>query len=518
LQLARPFLAAFFALSASLANFLVHDGYPVLRLEAALAYAVLAGVAAVFALLHAGSRPWVRRVLEGLLVAFAVDLNFSNGLAAAAAGIVAFAVGFRLKERLASLIAVFSAIVLAATLAGAGDTRQWLTHRHFARNEHPQRNDLPAVVHILFDEHLGIDGFAQTQQGEAVRNELLGTYRRNGFAVFSGAYSQHMHTINAIPSILNFDSRGPRSGDRDGASVGRTRYFERLRALGYRLTVFQSSYAEFCENAGAAECVTYDKASLVPLDETSLGIADRATIMLVNWLNVSSSVNWFGRRYQQFAQLAQAGGVTVPAYQPQRLQTASTTSLAVAREVVARARTLKPGEALFFHALLPHYPYATDPGCRVKPLKQWKWRLQAGRVGDTQAAYADQVRCVARLAGEVVDALNQSPARGDFAVVVHGDHGSRINLADPKSSSASVNQRDLISSFSTLFAVRTAGGEPAANGPPAVAGRYRAADLLENVSRRQFRGFDLQAPESAPTVYLDDADWQPGRRIALPAF
>ena len=49
---------------------------------------------------------------------------------------------------------------------------------------------LPPVVHILLDEHIGIEGLGGDAAADAMKERLRSFYVNNGFRLFGGAYSE----------------------------------------------------------------------------------------------------------------------------------------------------------------------------------------------------------------------------------------------------------------------------------------------------------------------------------------
>jgi len=188
--------------------------------------------------------------------------------------------------------------------------------------------------------------------------------------------------------------------------------------------------------------------------------------------------------------------------------------LSEAKEYIRR-KYAKPGEVYFAHLLAPHFPYITDRDCTVKRWDDW---ITHRSFPDTWAArhhgYFDQLICVTSKMEQVLEALRKSPAGPDSIVIVHGDHGSRITREDPVAEEIGqqFDDDDLISSYSTLFAIRAAGSEPGY-----VQSRIPVAQLLAEAARA---GFSEPHPDAAPplgpSVMLEDSDWRPVRRHPLP--
>jgi arylsulfatase A-like enzyme len=76
-------------------------------------------------------------------------------------------------------------------------------------------------------------------------------------------------------------------------------------------------------------------------------------------------------------------------------------------------------------------------------------------------AYAEQLRCTNRLLARFFEELRAGGALDDAIIVLHGDHGSRINRNWPTVPSREVlRDSDFVDGFPTLFAAKAPGISP----------------------------------------------------------
>jgi hypothetical protein len=146
----------------------------------------------------------------------------------------------------------------------------------------------------------------------------------------------------------------------------------------------------------------------------------------------------------------------------------------------------------------------------MKPLAEWRNRRSPRHdIVELQDAYFEQLHCAMTEIQAILQALDGKPS----IVIVHGDHGSRITTVDPKVENAGrFGADDLIAGHSTLFALRTPGLTPAYD-----AARLPIDDLLEALVRSDFRSAEVDvAAGFRPSIVLEDFDWQPVDRVALP--
>lgn len=507
------FLASFLLLAASLANYLVYDKYPLFRVEVAAAAFWLALACTLFSFLYRFTGLWTRRILDTLLIALVADINMENTIWPMVAGGGYFVVSLFLKEAPHKLFATFGGFVLVTSLLGLGQSQPWITEKKSTAAARPAQAGRPAIVHILLDEHIGIEGFHKTQSGTETAAKLREFYVDNGFALYGKAYSQHMHTVNAIPHVLNFGAEKNLGAGRHGVPVGRNAYFDRLQKLGYRMSIYESNFAYVCSSYPDERCVAYRNSSLQPMANYGLTTGERMKMILSKFIGMSHTLEYAGRKSEILDRILVVSGL--PGFRAfQNLKaTGPVASMAVFDVVANDLANARSGEAYFVHALFPHYPYTSASDCSSKPIATWNHRLDRGPMEQKQNGYEEQALCSARQIEKLLDVLKQSPAADNFVMIVHGDHGSRLTQVDPSyERRASIRPDDIIASYSTLFAVRI-GGMP---------GRYSDAmvntpRLLKALSDNQFSAAPEPLTDSQPYIFIDDDDWTPRAKVPMPS-
>ena len=505
--LRAPFLAGTAVLGASLANFLHYHGYPLLRPEIAIVATGLILAAAFVALLYAGVGRPGRASLEALLVFLAIDLNSDIFWLALLAAIGTFLLCRLRRISVLPALTVLAAVVLLTTLLGLGERRPPIER---IAGTAPAASSAPAIVHLILDEHVGLEGITDP----AVRDEVARFYGAHGFRLFSRAYSRHFHTVNAIPDILNFGGRGSSLGSQDGVTVGPTAYLSLLRERGYGVNVYESDFANFCSGVPYASCTRYWSPSLAWIDALPHSAAEKARLIAYKFWSLSSVAVTLSEAYNFAVTRPWLRGAGLPFFMlEQRGISSGVAALGAFDTLTADLRQARPGNVYFAHVLLPHYPYVAGPDCRVVPPSQWDFRWSASPVAERQAAYHRQLRCVLRKIDAALTALEASPAGRNAVVVIHGDHGSRITRVEPRADNVGhYGERDLIAGFSTLFAVRAPGIEGGIDRTPAP-----APALLGSLARSGFTSVGPgRVAAGAHDVMLDDAEWQPRRRVPLP--
>ncbi len=495
-------------LTASLVNYLKYNNYPLLTPEVGLIAAMLALVAIVIGLLYAGAGNFGRPLLEVILIYIAFDLNFDGPIVY----VGALATAILLRQMAIPMLGIIAFTVLVSLLLGLGFDR--LPDQSLQTAPPSQA---PALVHIILDEHIGLEGLQDNELGAAdLRKDLKKFYTQHGFRLFGGAYSEYVHTANSIPQILNFGIEQSWQPEQTrGVVVTSNAYFDRLRSLGYHINVYQTDILDFCSAQTIASCTKYKANDLGPVAASSLSIGDKISLISFSFLSLSESITTASKLYDFAAWKAIRRGIALPLVSLDRYRRSSpVVALAAFDKLISDLRQAKPGEAYFAHLLLPHYPYATQGDCSLKPAAGWQSFHSLDGISKIRQTYLEQVRCASAKIGLALDALAASPAQDRNIVIVHGDHGSRIVknelLAETQEH---ITDSDMIAGYSTLFAVR-------ANGIAAGYDMRRvpAAKLLTALAQSQFRSvkIDLE-PGFVPSVVLASGNWRPVSRRALPA-
>jgi hypothetical protein len=505
--------AGMLVLIASLVSLLRFNGYSLVAVEVLPVYAGIVVLGAVLGALYLalGRLSWF--AFDAFLVAIAVDLNSEGMIAPIVAWALTLAFAFWLRRSLLPFIGVMASVVILLSLAGFGGSG--------AKAQPPSppalgTNDRPAIVHLLLDEHVGIEGLpAENAASPALRERLKAFYVDSGFRLYGRAYSEHMHTVNAVPQIMNLgeNQQAQKKQRKEGVALARNAYFDGLRAEGYTLNVYQTDFVELCGSRTDVRCVTYPSAGLSNIAASTLSRSEKSSLIVFNLLALSDLAERVTRSLEGYRRLARVGGIEIPRIMlKERAKTSTIHSLTVTDQLVADLGKAQPGQAYVAHLLLPHYPYVTRPDCSLRPRSEWAYRRFSPPIREREKAYFDQLLCVTNKVSAVLAALEHSPAARNYIVIVHGDHGSRITVSDPVSTSKRIQDRDLIAGFSTLFAVKAF----------AIPAGYEAAPIsapliLKALAESDFARAPAPVEGTRPAVMLDDERWRPARRTVLPS-
>lgn len=466
--------------AAPLVAFLTTNRYPIASAEAGLLLAACIAAGALLGL-AAFLGAAAAALLLGVGAVLSLDLLFGLDGSKVAVVLVPL-VCLVLRRHIALVLAVALCVLVAATLMPKPALA---------------RSDLPVIVHLVLDEHIGIDGIpADVPEGTGFRRWLTRSWLEAGFQVHAGAYSQYVDSRNSMANLLNFTSRPGDwahlvEGQAHPFVLTESAYFRHLSRLGYQLRVYQSDYMDFCRVRGVryAGCLGYRANSIGALAGTPLPTLERARFIFNSFLATSSYLNRL-RVMAGIHAVNRVGPLPV---------------LPVLQRLESDLRRAMPGQAYFAHLLLPHYPYVLDESCRVRErIDEWLYNVVShdAPVPNTAASRAEryrryfaQIRCQQSLLARLFEAMKQAGVWRDALVVVQGDHGSRITLHTLTAENAlRLTPQDLSDAFSTLFAVRKAGVDAGlVQGPRAL------PELLAEA-------VGLPAARLAPLIYLRTSD------------
>jgi hypothetical protein len=469
-------------------------------------------------------------VAWSLLLVAVIDLSgqFAGWLGALVAFAVAAAIVRLLWQHIPTII---MATGLAFLLSVSVLPQQGIGTEYSEDTESQSDASLPLVLHLILDEHGGLEGIPDEQ----LRGEILAFYEEWGFRIFPRAYSHYWDSYNSIPHLLNFSADSvdgafidavefaPAMGYRN--RVGSNRYFATLTDLGYRIRVHQMTYMDFCRSEGIAlaSCFTYPTNTIWYLPQLSTDVLPGARILLAYFLTKQSFVfRQMAGFYQGPLQRSLASlNVALPSWDWSGDRVNPPPSL-VTERLIADLNSGSRGEVWFAHYLLPHYPYQLGADC--SPHSRVRQRLDRsspnappGQSNTEESRlrryelYADQARCLLRQLDDLMNALAARADLNDAIVIVQGDHGTRIGIREPfMEVYDGLTRQDLLDGFSSLFAV---------GGPGVSAGVDSTLIPIQELLRHFVEsGFTWTEPDDPPVpfIYVMDVDSKEMRKRPYP--
>ena len=530
-QFLFDFLALSLILSAPFVILLGHHGYAYFKPEVLLILAATTAGAAVLALAVGMTGQWTRIVLLALLLALFIDVHVTLpklpaiviALLFLATAAVLGLLLWVLREHATKILSVTFITLIALTIFTADPSPNRVAHE--ARSAATSDGDAPLFIHLLLDEHIGVEGLPQEIHGaRELRAELIKFYTEHGFRLFGGAYSQYANTFDAVPNLLNFASRdvsraylAPGSDDREWR-LKESAYFKMLQDRGYRLHVYQSTYMELCHvrDVVPQSCTTYPVASLGTIQDLNLRAVEKARFVVSALLSRSDMLRALDVAYRRLVRAPLARmGLNVPVWKADPPSFGPLPIPQMFEQLTDDILQHPRGHAYFAHLIMPHYPYVYDSHCALRPRSEtWLtnhitstdelvYNTQQSREAKYEL-YVDQVRCALTMIDRLLSKLESRGLLADATFIINGDHGSRIPTHFPSGATLAggvLTDSDYSDTFSTLYAIHKPGVQPGYVPEPA---------LVVNLLDHHFAGEPLQ-PGGSCRVFLVAKDG--GRRL-----
>ncbi len=302
---------------------------------------------------------------------------------------------------------------------------------------HQAVTSLPPYIHIVLDEHVGVEGIPTSyDENNEFSLKLKKKYTDQGFLTFGRAYSRFAKTERAFNSFLNFQS-SYNSNVNLVSEEGFTpnALFDTLTKRGYIINTFSAGGIPLCNNN-----TTYRSGRCVDTGNGGLELYHDGVFILYNFARKMRLLNMYDLVATKFGMPE----VNFRMY-PQTLNVLASTN-----KFIDFLGEGKRGNAYFIHLLFPHSPYFLDETCTYNYDGNF---FEKEKTDVVYARYIKQIHCAHRLIDKILDKLDSNKEAQDSTIIIHGDHGSRIPWR--RDGTASFSTEEYIQWFSTFFSVRS---------------------------------------------------------------
>ena len=423
---------------------------------------------------------------------------------------------------------VTSTAIVFSSWIGAFTHRGWIEEKVFNVKTEPSI-DLPSIVHIILDEHAGIEGLPESiPEANAAREQIMAFHKGNDFLIFTNAFSSHFDSRKSIAASMNFltgtwneelvftnqiNWRTTSSMDgRFNYALAKNDVFRQVENFGYIIKSYGPTYMDFCdaESYAISSCYVYDY-SLGALSDTDLSKWNKALIILGQFLDSRNQYRHILKRVSDTLSAVDPERKMLPIIDIPINRITPITAMTPFRELFKHIKSNPTGVYYFAHMFFPHYPYVYDQSCNVKAdvtKRAKRSSLNNNTTSMTNArdldykAYSMQLSCLYLVLGNYFDQLRKENLLENLIVILHGDHGSRILQEPPTSQlvdSSTWNLQLARDGFSTHFSVKAPGFEGGINSEPGI-----VQELLKQFIQSEFDPGQIDPASKKVEVFLEN--------------
>ena len=437
--------------------FIRYQNYPILRAEFVTCFAILAVMGIVLGILMELVGQYSRTLVLSCLTTLLVDIQMHQPERFIIL-LVTFGVSLVLTWFLRNQVVRFGTIIAAVLLVSSFilPTGHVTPNNQTETRLTPGNPNMPVFLHLILDEHIGVEGIPEQFDPDGYHAEKLRDfYLDHGFSIFGRAHSRYFNTWNTIPDIMNFDAPEFRfrycGSDNGKFFMKKNRYFELMRKRGYQIHVYQSDYLNFCDDASdvdIASCYTYELEAIQSIVDSPISLIGKTRILFGVYSRLSEILAVFN----------------IP-----QVRVSTISSMKALEKLHSDLLQAKPGMMFVAHLMLPHYPYIYRSDCSLRKQPE-KWlnardeKLKPRHNNESSRSeryplYLEQISCTSSKLSNLFEDLKQLGKYENMAIVIHGDHGSRLVSVPPdtRKMQESYSKSDFVDAFSTLFAVKWPG-------------------------------------------------------------
>ena len=479
----RSFLLLLLPLLILLTPFLVflnHQSYGLFHWEVVIGIMGIAGMAALCSVGMMFGGFVIQNFILFSLIMFFVNIQYSSIEEFTFGGILVILgiLMLVLKEKILPIATAIFGVFLLVSMVQFGFSQDVQAVELSAKASAVEPVPLPRIIHLILDEHIGLEGIPLDIPGGAeLKARLLGFYQHYGFLTFGGAYSHYFYTENSVSNLVNFSTSAKHRQyykEQDGPNkLLENRYFEWLSQAGYRLNVLWGHHIDYCSQSPVAidRCIQIPSNGLQLTQDVQMQTLDRVQLIFAAYLSRSSMYTHAKDYYLRYQDQLLAYGIALPSGSWDRHTVTALPYLHALDRLWENIVELPTGNALFAHLLIPHAPYLANADCSIKTsIDEWKYETMifmpgaqyaqkdpntVGSRAENYQQYFKQVHCLYTRLEDLFERMQTSGIWENSVIIIHGDHGSRIVRTYPSiQNEGQLSDADMFDGFSTLFAVK----------------------------------------------------------------
>jgi len=460
--------------------FLHHQAYGLFHLEVVIGIMGIAGIAMLCSVVMMFGGFVVQNFVLFSLITLFINIQYSSLGVFMFAGILVLLAMLLLvlqEKSLPVATAIFATFFLVS-MVQFGFSQNAQAVEFGVRASAAKSVPFPRIIHLILDEHIGLEGIPIDIPGGAeLKARLLKFYQQYGFLTFGGAYSHYFLTENSVSNLVNFSSSATHrqyfSGEDEPNKLLNNRYFEGLSQAGYRLNVLWGHHIDYCAHSSVAidQCIQIPSNGLQLTQDVQMQTMDRVKLIFATYFRLSSLYSYAKGYYLRCRDQLLAYGIALPSGSWDKYQMSALPYLHALDRLWDNIVKLPPGNGLFAHLLIPHAPFLANADCSIKTsIEEWRYETlifmpgalyaqkdpnTVGSRAENYQQYFKQVHCLYTKLEGLFEQMQTSNIWENSVIIIHGDHGSRIVRTMPTiQNEAQLSAEDMIDGFSTLFAVK----------------------------------------------------------------
>ena len=237
-----------------------------------------------------------------------------------------------------------------------------------------------------------------------------------------------------------------------------------------------------------------------------MSTTDRTELIVHKFMKLSDIVSFAWRIWNfEVVPVGRQLGLRLPKYDWFASESSSVGTLGAMHQLSKILRSIRPGDAVFAHLLLPHHPYVVRRDCTYLPWGPWDG------IGGPAFSLSNVQNIMSRYAALRARWLSCSrPFRLHRQVRIPSSSSTAImglvcqEFGQGDQTKDNFNDEDMTEVFSTLFAIRARGVQPAY-----FEERRPVAQLLRDFTASGFRTAPHPPQPRTYFVYLTNGDWKP---------
>ena len=507
--------------------FLNHHSYGVFHWEVFIGIGCMAGVALLCSVGLVFGGFVVRNFILFSLLVFFINIQYRS-LGEITIGGILLILGVLLmvlKEKFLPIATAVFSMFFLVTLIQFGFAQDTQGLALSASASSVENTAPPRIIHLVLDEHIGLEGIpVEVQGGKELQAQLRKFYQQNGFLTFGGAYSHYLYTEDSISNLLNFSSVAQHRQyfiKEDGPNtLFDNKYFEILSQAGYGLNVVWGHHIDYCSRSpvAIAHCIQIPPRGLKLTQDIPLKISERVQLIFSAYLSRSTIYGMTKNIYLLCRDQLLAYGIELPSISWDRHKVTTLPYLDALDALWDNIVELPAHNALFAHLLIPHAPYLANADCSIPTsLSEWKYNsllfsrdsLHGPWSPNTERSrkehyqrYFKQVQCLYTWLEDLFERMQVAGIWENSVIIIHGDHGSRIMREELSiQNEAQLSKADMLDGYSTLFAVKLPGKQSVYHSKPLPLEYLLHANVVNLFSKNQ-----KPVLLSSPFVYLESED------------